>query len=90
MDTSGRIYGPEERKPIDAVEVEGYPNPHCNQCYGRGYIKMVIQNAGLVMPCYCCDTTNQETARKAYNKRFSTEAEELENAMIRLRVENEQ
>ncbi len=52
MDTSGTIHeiAQDDAVPESMVPVKGYPNPKCNDCYGRGYIRRIIQNITELWP----------------------------------------
>lgn len=39
--------------PDDAVPIDKLPDPHCNDCYGRGHITRIIENIRKVEPCHC-------------------------------------
>ncbi|GEM_PF-6027629 len=52
MDASGNIrdlrHG-EKPKPNE-IQIDGRPNPHCHDCYGRGFVRMIILEK---KPCHC-------------------------------------
>ena len=70
MDTKGHIFDvpTDAQTPEDAIRVKGYPDPHCNQCYGRGFIKRILENISQIVLCGCLGKTNQKKAKIAYEK----------------------
>ena len=37
----------------DEVPIDKLPNQKCNDCYGRGFQRYLIENISKVVPCHC-------------------------------------
>ena len=35
------------------VPIDKLPDPNCKDCYGRGFIRVVLENIREVRPCHC-------------------------------------
>jgi len=55
MDTQGNIrklLDDEDPKPNE-IRLEKEPDPNCKDCYGRGFIRYIIENVVEIKPCHC-------------------------------------
>jgi len=50
-DTLGVVVG--DKIPENAVEIKGLPDAKCRECFGKGYIRRIIQNVREIEPCTC-------------------------------------
>jgi len=55
MDTQGNIrWLKENEKPKpNEIPIDCEPNPKCEYCYGRGFIRYIIENIVEIKPCHC-------------------------------------
>jgi len=55
MDTSGNIrkLDPGEEPGHLEIPIDHEPDPKCKICYGRGFVRHVIENVVEIRPCHC-------------------------------------
>jgi len=42
-----------DKIPENAIEIKGLPDQKCKECFGKGYIRRIIQNVREIEPCTC-------------------------------------
>ena len=55
MDTEGNIRELQkgEKPALNEIPIKYLPDPKCKDCYGRGFIRLKLENIVETRPCHC-------------------------------------